>query len=268
MPETLLKAAVPTRLFETGIKQAIENAATFGVTGVQVDVRSELTADEFGESARRQLTNLLGDFGLKIAAAEFPLKRKFMDEYGLDERIAVLTAAIEFAAVMKAPVLSFPIWGLPTADHDEDQNEYRLAVELLADLARLGDHFGVLLAPMPVGNEALRLGRILAEVDTGPTGVYLDPAAVAVSGDKLRTVVSELHDRIAQVRIRDAVRDMDGRVLEVPVGRGEVDWSETIAVLQEASFDGWYIADRSEGSEKLGDVSRALSFLHNVAFGS
>ena len=51
----------------------------------------------------------------------------------------------------------------------------------------------------------------------------------------------------------------------MPVGRGEVDWEETLAVLDEAGFAGWIACDRTSGPGPFAEASRAVRYLREVA---
>ena len=70
------------------------------------------------------------------------------------------------------------------------------------------------------------------------------------------------------VTARDAVRDLnaEGGAMEVPIGRGEVDWVELLPLLHEAEFRGWVTVNRSQGTDRAGDVTRGLQYLGRVLF--
>jgi sugar phosphate isomerase/epimerase len=76
-----------------------------------------------------------------------------------------------------------------------------------------------------------------------------------------------LHASVWQVRVRDAVREMDGSGVEVPLGRGEVVWDEFLALVDEIGYRGWLTVDRTAGDDKLHDAARAIQYLRRVAAG-
>ncbi|QDT66141.1 sugar phosphate isomerase/epimerase family protein [Calycomorphotria hydatis] len=261
---TPLQISIPTRLFGQKLRAAVESAATMGVAGVQFDLRHEFTADMLSDSGCRQLSVMLSEHSLRTSSCEFPLRKPLTEQHGLEERMHALFGAIESTAKLKSRLLCFPIGHLPPS---AEGAEHELLVELLNDLARKGDHVGVSLAILPQGESTDVLASVLSEVHTGQVGLNLDAAAIASSKQSPTEVVARFHDRVLLVRVRDAVRELSGSVSEVPVGRGEVEWAELLAVLGEANFAGWYVVDRTEGSDPQGDASRAISYLHNVAFG-
>jgi sugar phosphate isomerase/epimerase len=95
----------------------------------------------------------------------------------------------------------------------------------------------------------------------------LDPAALVLARQDPAQAIRELHDLVAHVQVRDAIRDVDGLGTEVPVGRGEVDWDELLALLEEARYRQWFTVERTQGDDKLGDSARAVQFLKQVARG-
>lgn len=260
-----LKIAIPTRLFGVPLKVAIEQAATSGVQGVVLDLRREFTGEEFSESGVRELKRLISDFELRVASAEFPLRHRLTERDHLDERVAGLLRGIDHAAELGASFLTIPVGRLPKPDSGDDAS---LFAEVLGDLARRGDHVGVTPVIRPADSDLDQTAAALAAVDFAPVGYELDVAALTMFEQPVEQAVRRFHDRLAAVRVRDAVRRADGTVEEVAVGRGEVDWPAAIASLAEAGYDGWQVVDHHDtGPAAVAEAIRAVTFLHNVAFG-
>jgi sugar phosphate isomerase/epimerase len=231
-----------------------------GADGAQLDLRYELKPVDLSETGRRQFRNLFSEHDLAIAPALFPLRRPLIETNGLEERVAGITEALRFAADLKAPALIIRLGAIPVADTDQRT----LLVEVLNDLARAGDHVGVTFTVTMGREPAEQLVELLKSVTAGPIGVNCDPAAAVMSqrnpGDEIRV----LHDVVNHVRIRDGLLDTDGAGVEVPVGRGEVDWDELLATLVEISFEGWMTPDRTSGEDMAADAARAVSYVRNV----
>ena len=73
-----------------------------------------------------------------------------------------------------------------------------------------------------------------------------------------------LHTHIVHVQARDGVRSLDGMTAETAVGEGMVDWTELLALLFEAGYRGWVTAVRNQGSDRGGDVERAIQYLKAI----
>lgn len=260
MPPTL-PLAVATRAFAQPLRLAIRHAAECGAAGVQFDLRDELTADSLTDTGRRQFLHALTESGLRIAPAYFPTRRALYAVEQLDARVSALRGAMTFASQLKTQVLTLRLGPLPTAD---DSPEQKTLVEVLNDLARHGNHVGVTLALAPAGESPEAWMKLLGTVTTGPVGLDFDPSSFVCSGQKVGAAFRTLHTHVVHVQARDGVRDLDGLGAETAVGRGQVDWSELLALLHEAGYRGWITAVRNQGGDRGGDVARAIEFLKDI----
>ncbi|MEM9703707.1 MAG: TIM barrel protein [Planctomycetota bacterium] len=262
-----MRFALPSSLLAGSLRAALPRLAEAGVEGVRLDLRTELRAADLSATAIRELRHRLSEHGLTAGPAVFPTRGALHEEDRLDERLAGITAALNLAAELGCRTLSFRRFRLP----DEDDPQSALLTQALNDLARAGSHVGVIPC-LSTGGQADRLHAVLSSVTTGPVGVNFDPAAVLLSGgDPVR--VAGLHrERIQSLTTRDVILDdgEDSGGREVPVGRGEVDWEQTLASLSDAhdfarSGRGWVVCDRTGGPDPFGDAARAASYLRAVA---
>lgn len=259
-----LQLAVATRAFSQPLKQAVQTAAEMGVQGVQFDLRNEVRPSELSETGCRQLLHYLEELNITVASAMFPTRRSFYDMEELEARLAGTRQAMEFAYQLKAKVLSLRVGRVPDEDAVE---EYQLLRQVLNDLARHANRVGVSLAITPTRDNPTRLLQLLNEVTEGPMGLNYDPAIFVMSGQNPSQILEMFQEHLTHVVVRDGVRDMDGSGLEVPVGRGEVEWEEVLALLNEAAYRNWHTVDRTQGNDPTGDIRRAIQYLQNVAMG-
>ncbi|QDT17696.1 sugar phosphate isomerase/epimerase family protein [Alienimonas californiensis] len=255
----MIRLALPTFLAPVPLRAALARVADAGADGVRLDLRTELRAADLSATAARELRHHLGEHGLKAGPAVFPTRGTLYEEDRLEERVAGVVAALNLAADLGCGTLSFRPFRLPAADAPAAA----LLTEVLNDLARAGAHVGVIPCLTPAGDVA-RVAEVLDRVTTGPFGVNFDPAAVLLGGGEVVAALRTLHDRLETVTARDAISDGAGGK-EVRVGRGEVDWEETLALLNEAGFKGWGTCDRTTGPDPFGEASRALGYLRSVA---
>ncbi|MEX0702750.1 MAG: sugar phosphate isomerase/epimerase family protein [Planctomycetales bacterium] len=259
-----LRIAVATHRLPGSLRQSLRAAARSGARGVQLDVRNQVQMSELGDTARRELLHHLAELGLSLASLAFPLRRPLIEEEGLDARLDALRQAMSLAFQLQAKVLTTRIGPVPA---DADSPEFKLLVDVLNDLARHGNHVGTVLAIAPGRASAETLARLVERVTAGPFGIDYDPAAFIIAGHDPLAALRELHRAVVHVRVRDAIRDVDGAGIEVPVGRGEVDWPEVLALVAEMDYRGWVTVDRTAGDDPAGDVFRAVEFLQQVAMG-
>jgi sugar phosphate isomerase/epimerase len=259
-----MRLAVATQYFKQPLRRAVVTAAACGATGVQFDARNELKQSDYGETARRQLQHELSERGLKIASLTFPTRHALHAEEYLDTRIAAVRDAMHFAALLKAPVLIVRCGRIPSESAAHDRQRLH---EILDDFARLGNHLGVTLSLTPAAEPPDALAALLDGIKSGPIGIDFDPGTCAIAGrsavDDLRT----LHRFVAHVQARDAIRDVDGSGQETVLGRGEVDWPGLLASITEIEYRGWLTIRRTQGDDPVGDSTRAVQYIRNVAYG-
>ena len=259
-----LHIAVATRRFLQPLKQSLQTAAKIGAGGVQLDVRNELKPAELSETGCRQLLHYLDELNLKLASLSFVSRRRLYDLDHLEARIEAIRTAMQLAYKMQARILTVQIGRIPQDPESPDSQTLR---EILNDLAKYGNHVGSTLLITPSGDSAESLMQLISTVTQGPIGINFDPAVFVFSRHDPLESLRVLHSPVMHVQIRDAVRDIDGNGLEVPVGRGEVVWDEFLALIEEAGYQGWLTIDRTQGDDKAGDIAKAVQFLRNVALG-
>lgn len=258
-----LKISVATADFQLELRKSIHLAMTLGAQGVQFDLRTELDARTFGETARRQLLHSLAERNLEPASAVFPLRSPLADPDRLDERTHAIRQALTFAGQLKIRRLCLRIGRLPGTEEIEATATLR---DILGELAGHGDREGVTLCLKPAGDSPESLRSFLESIRTAWIGVDADLGGWILNRQSPTEQLRELNDRVRHVEVRDAVRNLDGLGREVPVGRGEVDWDETAALLGEMDYRGWLNVTRSEGNDRAGDMGRAIQYMQNLFF--
>lgn len=259
-----LQLAVATSSFRQPLRQCIDTAARTGASGVLFDARAELPVSDYGDTARRQLLHELDERRLKVAALTFPLRRPLHDAEQLDRRLEAIKAAMQFASQLRCRLITVSAMRVPT---EADSREMHRILDVLNELARFGNHVGVTLALTPVGEPPEKLISLLAQVKQGPMAVDFDPAGCVRSGRDAENDVREYANWLGHLHVRDAIHGRDGDGKETPVGRGEVDWPALLALSQEIGYRGWMTARRTEGTDPVGDVTRAIEYVRNVAMG-
>ncbi len=254
------RIALPTAACQLPIRQAIDAVGSSGASGVMFDLRDEVKQQELGETGRRQLLHYLQERNLKLGACTFTLRRALIDPELLDARIEAVKQAMSFAWELGSRVLTLRLGQLPATDDAAAQDQLRF---ILRDLAGHANRVGVVPTLM-TSADAKALSSLLNEIKEGPLGVEVDPAALVLARRSPTDWMRELHASIEHIQIRDALRDVGGLGKEVAVGRGEVDWDEVAALLQEMDYRGWLTVIRNTGDDPLTDMTRGITYLKNL----
>jgi sugar phosphate isomerase/epimerase len=256
-----IKISVATHEFGQDIRTVLHTAMQMRADGVQFDLRNQLPATQYGETARKQLLNYLRERDLQAASAHFALRSSLFEKERLEERLEAVRNAMVFASQLKIKVFTIRIGRLPKEDTPEYMN---LILPIMSDLATHANHFGVTLCIIPAGDSAESLSALLNQIKTGPVAIDADLGSWVLSGRSPEKQLRELNQHISHIEIRDAVRDVDGVGEEVQMGRGEIDWDEIAALIGEMDYTGWLNVRRSTGNDKIGDSMRAIQYLRNL----
>ncbi|MEX0728794.1 MAG: sugar phosphate isomerase/epimerase family protein [Planctomycetaceae bacterium] len=248
---------------ERPLRELLDFGRKLGVTGLQFDARSQLPPASLSDTGRRQFLQELGARNLQIAAMSFITRRPYTDQTGMDARLEATREAMQFAFQLGSRFLTIRVGQIPA---DPASADYELLRNVLNDLARFGNHVGVTPAILPTGENPQGLATLLAEIDQGPIGVNFDPVNFLFNGQSPADTLRLLHQWIVLYRLRDGQKDYDGQGIEVPMGRGELDWNELFALFHETEFQGWLIVDRTQGDDKLGDLAKAVQFAKRMIF--
>lgn len=259
-----LRLSVATRHLNIPLPQALRTVAEAGARAVQLEVRQEFKAGDFGESARSDFLHQLSEQLLSLSAFEFPTRRAFYDLEALDSRVAALKSAMDFAYSLKVKTVVGRLGRIP---EDPKSAAFELLVQVMNDIARHANRCGATFAFTPTTDTPEVVQSLLSQVVEGPLGVNLDVGGLMMNGISPLTMYQQHYDRVLAVQVRDGLRDIDGQGQEVPLGRGEVAWDELLALLHEGGYRQWLTIMRSTGDDKIGDTVRAMHFLQRVALG-
>jgi len=256
-----LRKAVTASCLNRPLRETLLAAAEIGAEGVQFNARTELKPSDLSQTGRRQFLKLADELNLKIASLSFTSRRPFHETIDLERRITAARAAMDFAYALGTQILTLRVGRIPA---DAESIPYQTLVDVINGLARHGNHVGVAVAITPSGDSPSELARFLGDIADGPCGLDFDPAGFLMSGHTPVPALRELHQYIFHVQARDALQDVSGSGLEVPLGRGEIDWLEFLATLDEIAYHGWLTVNRLQGAAHAGDAARAIQYLRNL----
>lgn len=244
------------------IKDALHTAARLGADGVEFDARGQIKPRDLSHTAMRELQKLLDDLNLRVCAVGFRTRRGYNVAEDLDARIEATKQAMRMAYELGAPVVINQVGSVPA---ESQGPEWDLLVQALSDLGRFGQHIGALLAAETGSESGEDLARLIKALPTGSVAVNFDPANLIVNGFSPGDAVQALGEYIMHVHAKDGVRDLArGRGLEVPLGRGSVDFPELLGALEEHQYRGYLTIERENCEHPVLEISQAVSYLRNL----
>lgn len=257
-----LKIGVRLESLDLPLRRALSEAARMGVSGVQVDAVGDLSPSNLSQTGRRELRNLLRTHNVELTAIGCPLRR------GLD---AAEDQEGRLLHVQKVQTLAFDLGPrivvVQAGEVPEDLESARARTlsESLTVLGGYGDRVGVTLALETGLESGQRLADFLRRFDSGSLGVNLDPANVLLHGFDPYESTRALQGRIVHVHAKDGRRSNASRMAqEVPLGHGDIDWMQFLAVLEEVEYRGYLVVERESGTNRVADVAAGVGFLRRL----
>jgi sugar phosphate isomerase/epimerase len=296
-----LRFAVASEDFGTNLKRAIAAAAQAEVSGLRLNARTEVRPDDFSDTALRQLALFVREQRMSVAGLMFSTRYALQDSQHLQQRIDGIRKAMPLARQLGTLELIIRCGQIPDPDADlpipsasqpsnsnvdslsnpfsfapentattgtSGSQQFLLLAEVLNDLVRHGNHVGCTLQLQLSSFHPERVRRLIAEVTAGPVGVVFDAATCVMSGSDPVSTFREIYQHVGYVRIRDAVKDVDGAGVEVPVGEGTVDWTEVLPTIAEADYRGWICIERMGGDNRAGDTLSGVARLRKLVPGA
>lgn len=298
-----LQIAVATEDFGAPLKAAIAEAARCPVQGLRLNARTEVRADEFSDTAIRQLRHFVTERQLLVAGLTYPSRHSLHDPDSLDRRIDGIRAAMTLVRKLGTSELlvrcgripdpddvsgtaaTAPSASVPTNTNVDSllnpfsfapsaaalkpsgptgAQQFAVLCDILNDLIRYGSHVGCTLQLQLADFQPNRIQRLLGQLTGGPVGLVFDPATAVMTGRSPVAVFRDLYQHVGYIRARDAMADVDGAGLEVPLGDGTVDWIELLATFAEAHYLGWICVERMGGEQRAEDVRLGVSRICNL----
>lgn len=260
----MLQIRVGIQLASLGqpFKQALQTARRLGAEAVEIDARGDLKPQELSQSAIRAVRKQLEDLELKVCAVSIRTRRGYNVMQDLEPRIEATRQAMQFAFDLGASVVINQVGRVP---EKSEGPEWDLLVQVLSDLGRHGQKVGALLAAETGSESGADLARLLAALPERLIGVNFDPGNLVVNGFSAIDAARLLGSSILHVHAKDGVRDLaQGRGVEVPLGRGSVDFPEILAVLEERQYRGYLTVERENATHPELEIGQAIQYLRNL----
>jgi len=253
------KIGVMIESFRRGAREGIEKAAEIGADGFQIYVtRGEITPETLDAEARREFLRFVADKGLTISALCADYGQGFLDAERNGPLVESSKRCVDLAVHLGVDIITTHIGKLPDEPGD---GRYRACIQAVSELAEYAVQRGVAFATEtgPESPEALR--DFLVTVHSPGIKVNYDPANFCMAGFDQLGGVKVLADYIIHTHAKDGLR---GQPKEVPLGEGDVDLPEWIALLDETGYDGFLTIEREVGDDPVAEIVSAVQYLRGL----
>ena len=277
-----MKIGVITDCFKVSHLEAIEKAASLGLSGVQIYATTGSFSPETLTAAQKDTYKAkLSELGLTVSALCGD-----MGGYGFEieadnaERIEKTKRIIDLACEFGSSVVTTHVGVIPD---DKTDARYGVMLSALTECGLYAKEKGVTMAIETGPEKAATLLSFLKDTKGG-VGVNLDPANFTmVTGQDAVEAVYMLRDYIVHTHAKDGIMIDKNQsptevyhafavggvealnacrgFREVPLGEGDVDWDKYLAALLEIGFDGFLTIERECGDDAEGDITLAADFL-------
>jgi sugar phosphate isomerase/epimerase len=257
-----IKVGVQLASVRLPFKKALLTAAQMQADAVEIDLRGDLPAGEMSRSGIRQVRKMLDDLNLRISAASFRTRRGYHVVDDLDRRIEATKQAMLLAYELGATVVVNHVGRVPAAS---DSLPWNTMIQALADIGRHGQRVGATLCAETATESGEDLARLIEALPPASLGVDLNPGLLIVNGHSPREAAAALSRHVLHVHATDGTRDLaQGRGLEVPLGRGSVDYAEILGLLEEQQYRGYLTIERRHSDNPVFEIEQAVKYLRSL----
>lgn len=279
------KIGVMVDSFRLGIREGLKKAKEVGADGVQIyAVSGEMDPANLSKEARQDLLQYIKDQGLVVSALCGDLGSPGFTNAELNpERIEKSKRIVDLACDLETNVITTHIGVVPEDPSSERFKVLQDACNQIGAYAEAkGCHFAIETGP----EKSTTLRNFLDSLDTKGVGVNFDPANLAmVIGEDAAAAVKNLGPYIVHTHAKDGIqyKPIDPELVydpeklsaspevqipdyfqEVPLGEGQVAWSQYLEALKEQGFQGFLTIEREVGENPEGDIRLAVDFLKKL----
>ena len=255
------KVGVMIESFRLGVEKGIRKAAEIGADGFQIYVTGgTVSPSAMGRTARQDFVKFVADQGLVISALCADYGTGFLDASKNDEVVEKSKSCVDLAVDLGTNVITTHIGKLP---EDDQEPRWQACYEAVAELAYYAESKEVYFATETGPESPEELKKFLDAIDGTGIKVNYDPANFVMGGFDQLGGVKILKDYIVHTHAKDGVR-IDGKPKEVPLGEGQVDFPQYVALLDEIGYDGFLTIEREVGDDPVSDIVRAVNFLRTL----
>ncbi len=263
--------------FRLPLDEALDKAAELGFKGIQIYATTGAQAPEnLSASQRKELLDKIKSRGLVVSALCGDLGKGFTDPDLNSELVEKSKRILDLAKDLETDIVTTHIGVVP---EDKSNPRYAVMESACGQLAEYADslnaHFAIETGP----EKAATLKSFLDGLHSKGVAVNLDPANfVMVTGDNPVDAVYTLNDYIVHTHAKDGKRIFyrdpevvyglrkdviveDDSFIELPLGKGEVPFTDYLKALEDIGYKGFLTIEREVGDDPSADIILARDFL-------
>lgn len=277
-----MKIGAMVESFRLGFRGGVEKAASLGIEGIQAYATDgelapeKMTAEKIRETLDIVKSNgvvfsaICGDFGYGFNDAE-------KNKYYIDKSKRVLDLSLELGCGIVTTHIGH-------IAEESDPAKIEVMRKACRHLAEYADSVGAVFAIETGSDRGCVLAQFLESLGAGGVKVNFDPANLVMCQDERpEEALKYLGKYIVHTHAKDgimlkksvegklelddeakkhaAMMDMGKKYLELPLGKGDVDFDVYLPALKATGFDGFLTVEREVGEDPASDISMAVEFL-------
>ena len=250
-----MKIGIISDSFRVSFPESVKKAASLGAAGIQKYMTyGDFAAENLTPARIAEINDIMASNGIVFSA--------ICGDFGWDlahpDIIEKSKAVLDKTKELGCSIVTTHIGRID--ENDEARMELlRKNAYILGEYAH---SMGAYFASETGTEKADVLRRFLDSVGTSGIAVNLDPAnLVMCADDDPVAAVKTLDKYIVHTHAKDGVRHADGTWLEVPLGKGGVNWPDYLKALKSIGYDGYLTIEREVGEDPAADIGMAVEFL-------
>lgn len=277
-----MKIGAMVESFRLGFRGGVEKAAALGCSGVQVYATTSgiLAIDQITDAKAKEALDIVKSNGLVFSALCGDFGYGFDDPERNPEMIEKSKRVLELAKKLGCDIVTTHIHKVPVEECAYKEVMRKACRELALFADSMDASFALETGPEP--------GEVLCDfldsLGAGGVRVNFDPAnLVMVAGDRPENALKYLGKYVVHTHAKDGiklVKPAEGEVivgaeaqehaelarmgreyLELPLGKGDVNFDIYLPALAATGFDGFLTIERECGDNPEEDIALAVEFL-------
>ncbi|MFA5857996.1 MAG: sugar phosphate isomerase/epimerase [Elusimicrobiota bacterium] len=257
-----MKLGIITSSLRMELKQSLETAKKLGADGVQLrNVGGELDPEKLNtKTAREDFLHYMQNLNLEISALCGDLGG-YTNTEKIEWLIMRSKQMVDLAVDLKTNIITTHI-GLLT--EDETTPQYKSMFTACKELGAYAENHGCYFAAETGPEDTTLMRKLFEKIGGNGLKINYDPANLTGKGFDHFKGVEVLKDYIVHTHAKDAVRTPEGKMKEVELGEGNVDFPKYIALLNENGYNGYYTIERELRDNPVETLTRAVAFMRRM----